>query len=88
MDKDSEEALVQARKYIDIASMHIDRVSTKGLGFELGKPLNILFKELQAARFLLYAYTGEKSVKELEEDLDGLGISQPASTRAYINMNT
>lgn len=87
MEAKAEGQLVQARKLINIAAMHIQEVSTSGIGFELSKPLNILYKELQATRYLLYVYSGAKSIKELEGEFDGLGIAQPSSVKAYINMN-
>lgn len=61
--------LENALKYVTIAGTELDSASSMGLGFELSKPLNIAFKELELMRYLLYTYLGEKTIPELEETI-------------------
>ena len=87
MEDKVKERLENARKHITIAGCELDSASSMGIGFELSKPLNIAFKELELMRYLLYTYLGEKTIPELEETMDVLGIVNLNSVKAYLNMN-
>ena len=75
------EMLHSAMMDIDVAQTKIHQVSTSNLGFSLSKPLNILYKELDAHRWLLMFYTGEAKRIEPSE------IAEPQSTKAFKNLN-
>lgn len=87
MEDRVKERLENAHKHITIAGTELDSASSMGLGFELSKPLNIAFKELELMRYLLYTYLGEKTIPELEEAMDVLGVVNLNSVKAYLNMN-
>ena len=78
-----EQELYQARKAIDIAMSAVHRASTSDIGFELSKPLNILYKELDAHRQLLGVYIGERKAA----DYYSTEVAEPQSWKAYKNMN-
>ena len=78
-----EQELYQARKAIDIAMSAVHKASNSGIGFELSKPLNILYKELDAHRQLLGVYIGERKA----EDYYSTEVAEPQSWKAYKNMN-
>uniref|UniRef100_A0A6M3LFM5 Uncharacterized protein n=1 Tax=viral metagenome TaxID=1070528 RepID=A0A6M3LFM5_9ZZZZ len=86
MDKQVEEELYQARKCVDIAMSHIHRASNMDIGFDLSKPLNILYKELDTHRILLGIY-----LKEIDENnvmTREFDVAEPQSWKAYRNLNT
>lgn len=85
MDKQTENELYQARKCIDIAMSHVHRASNMGIGFDLSKPLNILYKELDTHRILLGVYIGEIDKDNvMTRQFD---VAEPQSWRAYRNLN-
>ncbi len=89
MDKELINLAYSAQTDIYVAQTKIHRLSTSGIGFDLSKPLNIMYKELEAMRYLLMVYSKDKKLKELREILheSGLGISTPQSLKAYFNLN-
>ena len=87
MDDKVKAKLRNALKYITVAGVELDGASSMGLGFELSKPLNIAFKELELMRYLLYTYLGDKTITELEATIDAIGMVNLNSVKAYLNMN-
>ncbi len=83
LEKCVEQELYQARKAVDVAMSAVHVASTSGIGFELSKPLNILYKELDAHRQLLGVYIGERKA----EDYYSTEVAEPQSWKAYKNMN-
>lgn len=79
--------LENALKHISIAGSELGSASTMDLGFELSKPLNIAFKELDLLRYLLFVYLDKKTILELEQTADITGIVNLNSVKAYLNMN-
>jgi len=56
-----------------------------GIGFDLSKPLNILYKELDTHRILLGVYIGEIDKDNvMTRQFD---VAEPQSWRAYRNLN-
>jgi hypothetical protein len=74
---------------IDIAQAKIHRLSTSRIGFDLSKPLNILYKELEASKQLLMLYSKERTPDELRIMIRRAEIEviPPQSIKAYFNMN-
>jgi len=86
MEKELENELYQARKSVDIAMSHIHRASNNAsIDFDLSKPLNILYKELDAHRILLAVYLDEiKLSNVMTREFD---VAEPQSWKAYKNLN-
>ena len=78
-----EQELYQARKAVDMAMSAVHRASTSDIGFDLSKPLNILYKELDAHRQLLGVYIGERKA----EGYYSTEVAEPQSWKAYKNLN-
>ena len=86
MDKELENELYQARKSIDIAMSHVHRASNNAsINFDLSKPLNILYKELDTHRILLAVYLGE--IKRNYIMTKVFDVAEPQSWKAYRNLN-
>lgn len=81
MGQVDKKAVKQAEMLISGAMCHIHNVSTSGIGFDLSKPLNILYKELDTHRQLLLVYLGDKPPV-----YDG-DATEPQSWQAYRNLN-
>ena len=88
MEQQVLDKLKNAKRHIEVAMSEVQNASIMELGFDLSKPLNILYKELRAAEWLLMIYLGDKSIADLKIISEhGIEVVTPQSIQAFLNLN-